>query len=228
MERRMEVNLTVSIDDVHPEQGWGLPGDTCMNYLYELYREFGTKFTLFVPSNYHGKFPLSEHKDWVQWLLDMPYVELAAHGHYHETSNRAIWGECEFAEIKSIDECSARMAMLWKEWDAVGHKPKGWRNPGWLAQRNCIEVIGPMFDYAAVHYEHNHNLPWACKTLYGHDDIQAEGISLHNGNNIMFQSHIAGDWNRNVWNQDNFEQFRNSLAFLHKLYKVNNKFMYEI
>lgn len=224
----MEINLTVSIDDVHPETGWGYPGDVFIDYLHELYQEFGTKFTLFVPSNYHGKFPLSEHKDWVHWLLDMPYIELAAHGHYHETSNRSIWGECEFAEIASVNECLARMTLLWKEWNAVNYTPIGWRNPGWLAQRNCIEVIAPMFKYAAVHYEHNHNLPWGCKTIYGHDDIQAENISLHNGNTIMFQSHVAGNWNKNIWSQDNFEQFKNSLAYIHKTYTVNNKFLKEL
>ena len=37
----------------------------------------------------------------------------------------------------------------------------------------------------------------------------------------MFQSHIAGDWNDNVWNKKNYENFRNVLEYLQKSYKLN-------
>ena len=57
----LALNLTVAIDDIHPEKGWGLPGDECMYYLDELHKEFGTKFTLFIPSNYHNQYPMSEY-----------------------------------------------------------------------------------------------------------------------------------------------------------------------
>ena len=42
------INVTISIDDIHPEKGWGLPGDKCMEYLENLHKEFGAKFTLFI------------------------------------------------------------------------------------------------------------------------------------------------------------------------------------
>ena len=56
-----------------------------------------------------------------------------------------------------------------------------------------------------------------CKTLFGHDGINETDISLHNDNTIMFQSHIAGEWNDNVWNEENYQQLRLSLQHL-----VNN------
>ena len=34
---------------------------------------------------------------------------------------------------------------------------------------------------------------------------------------IMFQSHIAGDWNDNVWNETNYQQMRISLEHLCKM-----------
>jgi hypothetical protein len=224
----MEINLTVAIDDIHPEAGWGLEGDECMQYLDLLNKEFGTKFTLFIPSNYHGSFPLSSHKKWIDWLKGLGYFELAAHGHFHETSNRQQWGECEFAEISSIAECTERVGMMLSEWNQVNHTPIGWRNPGWLAQPNCVKVLGKHFKYAAVHYEHNRNLQWDCKMLFGHDGIHETDISFHNGNCLMFQSHIAGNWNDNIWNKDNYEQFRESLKFIHSNYTVQNKFLSEI
>jgi hypothetical protein len=42
------LDITIAIDDIHPETGWGLPGDECMMYLDDLNREFGAKFTLFT------------------------------------------------------------------------------------------------------------------------------------------------------------------------------------
>ena len=43
---------------------------------------------------------------------------------------------------------------------------------------------------------------------------------------IMFQSHIAGDWNDNVWNEDNYKQMRLSLSHL-KQYKPKFKTLKE-
>ena len=223
----MEINLTVAIDDIHPEKGWGMPGDKCMDYLDLLNKEFGIKFTLFIPSNYHNQFPLSKHKEWIDWLKTLGYFELAAHGHFHKTSNRNIWGECEFAEISTEVECINRVAMMWSEWNEVDHKPVGWRNPGWLAQSVCVDVLGNHFKYAAVHYEHNKGLQWKCKMLFGADGIHETNINLHD-NNLMFQSHIAGDWNQNIWNESNYKQFRESLKFLYDTYSINNKFLIEL
>ena len=68
------MEVTISIDDLHPEPGWGCEGDTCVSYLEELNKEFGCKFTLFVPSNYHRKYPLSKHKDWVDFWNKNGYL----------------------------------------------------------------------------------------------------------------------------------------------------------
>jgi len=205
-------NITIAIDDIHPEKGWGLQGDICMEYLEELNKEFGAKFTLFIPSNYHNNYPISKHKDWIDWLKSKGYFELAAHGHYHMCERTDI-GECEFFEIDTEDKAKLRIGQMMSEWSKVNHKPTGWRNPGWLAHPEAVKWLGPQFKYSAVHYEHNHNLQWECKTIYGHDGINKTDIKLHN-NNVMFQSHIAGDWNDNVWNEENYNQIRLSLQHL--------------
>ena len=61
------MEVVIAIDDLHPEKGWGCEGDECVGYLEKLNEEFGCKFTLFIPSNYHGKYPLSKHKGWVDF-----------------------------------------------------------------------------------------------------------------------------------------------------------------
>lgn len=198
------MNVTISIDDIHPEKGWGLEGDVQMEYLESLNKDFGAKFTLFIPSNYHRNFPISEYKEWIDWLISKKYFELAAHGHFHETSNKGMWGECEFFELQSEDKVSERIKMMLNEWDKVKFKPQGWRNPGWLASPKSCELLHPNFKWVAVHYEHNRNLHWGkCKMFFGHDGINEENIKVHE-NNIMFQSHIAGDWNKNIWNEENY------------------------
>jgi len=206
------MEVTIAIDDIHPEPGWGIEGDKCMEYLDELNKEVGAKFTLFIPSNYHHKFPLSDHKDWIDWLKSKGYFELAAHGHYHQCERTDI-GECEFFELDTADKVDQRIWSMLNEWTKVGHRPKGWRNPGWLAHPVAVEQLGANFEYAAIHYEHNHNLMWQCRTFFGHDGIHETDISLHD-DRIMFQSHIAGDHNDNVWNEENYEQMRLSLNYL--------------
>jgi len=220
------LNLTVAIDDIHPGSGWGLPGDECMGYLDSLHKEFGTKFTLFIPSNYHGQYPLSDHKDWIDWLKSLGYFELAAHGHYHACQRTDI-GECEFFELDNDTIVSERIQMILDEWQKVDHAPIGWRNPGWLAHPIAVKHLGKYFKYAAVHYEHNHNLQWVCKMIFGADGIHETDIHVHDGN-LMFQSHIAGNWNKNSWTKENYEQFRASLEFLHGQYTINNKFIMDL
>lgn len=206
------MEITIAIDDIHPQKDWGLPEDRCMEYLDELNKEFGAKFTLFIPSNYHHEYPISEYKDWIDWLKSKKYFELAAHGHYHSCDRTDI-GECEFFELDTEDKAEYRIQQIMSEWQSVDHMPVGWRNPGWLAHPNAVSVLGKYFKYAALHYEHNHNMQWDCIMVYGADGIHETDISLHNGR-VMFQSHIAGDWNDNVWNETNYEQMRLSLSYL--------------
>lgn len=215
----MKRNVTISIDDLHPEEGWGCEGDESVGYLEELNKEFGCKFTLFIPSNYHGKYPLSEHKDWVDFWKKKDWVELAAHGHYHQCKRNDI-GECEFFELDTEQDTELRVAESLREWLSCGYRPRGWRNPGWLAHPEAVKVISKYFDYAAIHEEHNHGIKWDCETFYGCDGInQTESIQLY-GNTFMFQSHIAGEWNDNMWNEDNYENFRNVLEFLEQEYEL--------
>ena len=115
---------TIAIDDVHPEPGWGMEGDECMIYLRHLHEEFGAKFTLFIPANYHREFPISRYLHWIEWLESLGYFELAAHGHYHDTSDPDRWGECEFAELEP-DAALDRLQMMFNQWGYMGRRPIG-------------------------------------------------------------------------------------------------------
>jgi hypothetical protein len=168
---------------------------------------------------------LRDNKEWIQELNSIEWIELAAHGHFHETSNRSRYGECEFLELDS-DDASYRMMLCCDAWVESGVDwPQGFRPPGWLVnpEANCAinaytidcRQDYPIFKYVAIHNQHNNGLKWNCKEFFGHDDIQGEIVSIHNGDMIMFQSHICGDWNKNVWNQQNFEQFQHTLEYIY-------------
>ena len=210
-------DIVIAIDDVHPEPGWGCEEDESVGYLEELNKEFGCKFTLFIPSNYHGQWPISKYKDWIKFWKSKNWIELAAHGHFHACDRTDI-GECEFLELEADQRIETRLGMCLTEWEKVDHKPLGWRNPGWVAHPNAIKHIGKHFKYAALHEQHNHGMKWDCEMLFGCDGInESDKIQLYN-NVFMFQSHIAGKWNDNCWSEINYENFRQIVKYLQQQY----------
>lgn len=230
MQSFQRLDLTISIDDVNPKNGWRILGDDPEVWLRKLNEEFGVKFTLFIPSNYHKQWPLSENKEWIKELASIEWLELAAHGHYHLCDNPAQYGECEWFEL-GRHEAKYRFDEMCAEWaESLDWFPMGWRSPGWLLNPHNQDIIDQNFDYVAVHYEHNRGLKWnSPKVFFGADGIHQTKLDLHNTNlddkvsMIMFQSHIAGHWNDNVWNQVNYEQLRASLQFLFDTYDITNK-----
>ena len=220
-------NVTISIDDLHPEQGWGCEGDECVSYLEELNKEFGCKFNLFIPSNYHGKYPLSKHKDWVEFWRNKDWVELSAHGHYHDCRNGGP-GECEFAEL-DYNGAIERINDSMVEWLECNYKPKGFRMPGWLCNGESGKAIGENYEYVAIHSHLNDNINFGTKTIKGEDGIhKRDSINIWNENVFMFQSHIAGKTNDNNWNQLNYENFKQILIFLNDNYKLQFKLLKEL
>lgn len=223
----MNLNINIAIDDVHPQRGWRILGDPIEAWLKSLNEEFGARFTLFIPSNYHHQWPISEHKEWILELNSIPYFSCECHGHFHMTKNFQNYGEAEFFELQSEREVNERFDLMISEWLAVDIIPTGFRPPGWLCSEKFNLKINSSswFKYVAVHYQHNQGLKWTKKTFFGHDGINQTEIGIHNYDYsdpsnpigmIMFQSHIAGDWNDNVWNQANYDQLRVSLEHLVK------------
>ena len=192
-----------------------------------LWEEFDCKFTLFIPSNYHNKYPLSKYTDWVNYWLDKEWVELAAHGHYHQCKMDGI-GEQEFLEL-NYKEATDRIMDSHNEWQSCGYFPKGFRMPGWGYNPESGKAVNENYKYIALHDDDKNNSIFIdCRNFYGHDGIhQTDSIQVCN-NTFMFHSHIAGDWNDNIWNEKNYENFRNILSYLEKNYKLSYKTIGEL
>lgn len=235
----MNLQITISCDDICPLKGYRVLGEKPEKWFRELNERFGAKITCFIPSNFHNQAPLSQNKSWVNELNSVDYLELAFHGHLHDTPDRMKYGECEFGFLRDEVEIVQRLHNMAWEWDQCGIFPVGFRTPGWVMSeesKRCIERFSynnKKIEYVAVHYEHNRGMNWNCKTFLGHDGIQQENISIHNVSEdgqtgmIMFQSHIFGNHNHNVWNEANFEQLKISLEHLTENYSYSFKTLAE-
>jgi glycosyltransferase involved in cell wall biosynthesis/peptidoglycan/xylan/chitin deacetylase (PgdA/CDA1 family) len=146
---RKQVIFTV--DDIRPESGCGLElesGSVAM--LRALNQEFGSKFTLFMPTNYYGRLDLRDYQDWVQSILNSDCFEIACHGHHHWNLIPSH-GDMEYL-FKSTDEarwCIQRSLSVFKE---LGIVPRGVKAPGWQYTQDAIPAINEHFEYQADHF----------------------------------------------------------------------------
>lgn len=224
-----KLNIIVCVDDVHPEEGYGCPGEASVNLMDELNKEYGVKFTLFVPSNHHKKYPISENIDWINFWKNKKYIELASHGCYHDVEkySRSQMGEQEFLEL-DYEEAKDRIELMMTDWDLVGYIPKGFRFPGWGCTPGSAKAITETFDYLAIHSYLNNRIHFTgkAKIFRGEQSISdinsqtGEGIQIWS-HGIVFQSHIAGEQNTNNWTNENYEVFRSILESLKKKFELN-------
>ena len=212
-----KVNVIVAIDDVHPEQDWGVEGDEQIQYLDSLNEKYGVKFNLFIPSNYHDKYPIT--KEFVDFWKSKDYVELSNHGHYHACKSEGI-GEMEFFEL-NYGEAVERVQESLNLWESCGYKPKGFRAPGWGVNQESADAISSYFEWVAGHEEINKGINFSTQFFVGCDGInEPDSLSLY-GQTFMFQSHINGIHNQNVWNEENYLHFEQVIEYLLKEYELN-------
>ncbi|HOX08041.1 MAG TPA: glycosyltransferase [Planctomycetota bacterium] len=141
----------ITVDDVRPEPGFGgrRAGDT-LGMLLKLYEELGTRFTLFVPTDWKGAWPVAEHLDWLGWLLEQPCFEVACHGHLHAVAPGSDDpGEFRGIESERLDEILGRSIDAFAK---RGHRPQGIRAPGWFLERSGYGVFSRRFRYVADHF----------------------------------------------------------------------------
>jgi len=114
---------------------------------------------------------------------------------------------------------------LWKE---CGHTPTGFRTPGWGITQQAATAISSYFDWVAGHEQINKDIVFPTQYFIGADGIhETEDISLY-GDTFMFQSHIQGDWNDNVWNEKNYLHFEQVVKYLLSQYELQFKTISEI
>ena len=175
-------------------------------------------FNLFIPSNYHDKYPIT--KDFVDFWKQYDWIEMSNHGHYHACKNNGI-GEMEFYEL-TTGEANQRIQESLSLWEECGYKPHGFRAPGWGLTQDTANVVSSYFQWIAGHEEINKDIVWPSDTKFfvGCDGInEPDSLSLY-GNTFMFQSHINGVHNDNVWTEENYLHFEQVLDYLLSQYEL--------
>ena len=219
-----KLNVIVCVDDMHPEDGWGCPEDRQTHLISELNKEYGVQYTLFMPSNHHSKYPVSENKEWVDFWKSKDWVEIGAHGRYHDVFKytRQQLGECEFLEL-DYEESKDRIELMLADWAMVDCRPRGFRFPGWRCTPESGRAATEQFDYLALHSEINNRIRFSggAKIFRGDSSIvDKSSVQIWN-HGVVFQSHIAGKTNKNNWTDQNYETFRLILDALRKNYILN-------
>jgi hypothetical protein len=128
-------------------------------------------------------------------------------------------GDQEFLEL-NYTEATERIQESLALWEECGHRPKGFRSPGWGITQEAATAVSSYFDWVAGHEQINQNIVFPTQYFIGADGIhETENISLY-GDTFMFQSHIQGDWNDNVWNEKNYLHFQKVLDYLLSQYEL--------
>lgn len=204
------LTCAISVDDVRPEPGFGgLRDKGPLGYLLRLHEESGSKFTLFVPTNWKGKWPVEEHLDWLEWLVSEPCFEVACHGHFHATEP----GSPDPGEFRGGD--AERLGSILQEslglFAKVGHRPLGVKAPGWLLEPSAYSVFDRRFQYVADHVVGTQlsrlsgarlvRVPY----LYTIDEL---GPWTDRGH-VILQSHVAPEGRiTNGWSERLYERVR--------------------
>ena len=164
------------------------------------------------------------NKEWVDFCKRKNWIELAAHGCYHDVFKytRQEIGECEFYEL-DFKEAVDRVELMMTEWGLVDHIPRGFRFPGWQCTPDSARSVSNVFDYLAIHPNLNNRIRFTgkAKIFRGDSSIVDKGSIQIWNHGIVFQSHIAGKANENNWTDQNYETFRAILNALQKKYTLN-------
>jgi hypothetical protein len=142
--------LAICVDDVRPEPGFGGTRERgSLGFLIRLYEEFGCKATLFVPTNWQGRWPLAENMDWLQWLLEQPCFEVACHGHLHAVRpDSPDPGEFRGLRPEAVGPIIQQSLAVFR---TGGCEPVGFKPPGWFLEPSGYAILDHHFQYVADH-----------------------------------------------------------------------------
>ena len=218
--QKKPINIVFSVDDVHPEIGYGLlKNNDQFKYLKKLNDEFGLKFTLFLIPFWHGikEFDIQKHKDWITWIQTQGFYEIAAHGVTH-AGNKQELGAMELMNI-STEELSKKIQDSKKLFLNCGVNARGFKTPGWEHPKELYAILPTAgFEWIADHFIGEKpiifsndlvQLPYNCNTEELHNAFPRETAILH--------SHISPkEGNKNGWTETLYQSVRNYLLELQK------------
>ena len=215
------MKLVIDVDDVHPEKGYGY-NDKEIQYLDKLHDEFGCRFTLFMPINWHNKFDITENRSWFLELVDRGYFEIAAHGVTHTGVDGSAR---EFLNTSEVI-LAAKLLMITECFDELDYSPSGIKPPGWDSIPEAANLFCEFFDYfctdfrghSPVKYNDSYNIPYTYSIHESYD------LKNYNQDIVILHSHINEICGDNGWNSKLYEKVRSDLSNV----EFDNRFMVDL
>lgn len=217
----MTLKIAFTVDDVHPEVGFGLLLENDpLCYLKELNKEFGAKFTLFVTPLWanNPSFSILNNTQWYKILCNLPYCEIAQHGLTHQASIPQAQAQ-EFYNLPS-EEVEKRIVVGKEMMEKFGKKIVGFKSPGWTTPPFTYNILkNHGFKYIVDHFlgttPINHNGIYRVPYTFSIDKIfhteYQEGY-------LIFHSHISRkDETSNGWDETLYKHVQGYLRYI-----VNN------
>lgn len=214
----MTLKIAFSVDDVHPEVGFGLLMDNDpLMYLKKLHQEFGCKFTLFAVPQWQNnpKFAVQNNLQWYKILGKLPYYEIAQHGLTHQASRPEAQAQ-EFYGL-SPEDVEKRIVYGKKAFEEAGIKVVGFKSPGWNTPPFTYDLLKKHgFKYVGDHFlgttPINQNGLYRVPYTFSIDKIFHMGYT---DGYVILHSHISRkDGTMNGWNEDLYKHVRGYLLAL--------------
>jgi len=222
----MVLKIAWSVDDVAPIPEHGLNrGGGNFKYLFELNKELGVKFTLFVIPNYKGNYDIRNYKNWCDWIKSLDFCEIANHGFYHWNPVRNDW--LEFIGITK-PQAEILLKNSTEAFSEMGIYPKILKIPGWEFESEFMDLF-PKYGFKALadHFvslkpikltNGFYRIPYTLSTENLHSSHYADTLVLH--------SHIATDGtNKNGFTEEHYQEVRKFLKNIIEKNKGNVKFV---
>jgi len=230
-----KLNLAISIDDVNPSNVEASISDPLISKIIYLNNKYGIKTTFFVPANFLGKFYLKDHKEWCQFMDSLDFVEIAAHGFFHDFEEIDADKSCkEFSKI-SYEKCIIRSNEIKEAFTYFSSKTiEGWKMPGWEFNLESLKAISENFNYLYPHPEHINiykSISKNAKIINSKNTFDIQGnIPYQNlqDNPLVLHSHVDGPTNNNKWTDYNFAKLQLSLSDIFQFFKVENCFIKDL
>lgn len=219
---KKQLKILFSVDDVHPEMGYGLyQNQDQFKYLKKLHDEFGIKFTLFTVPLWHGdqQMDIRKHKTWMTWIKDQNFYEIAMHGLTH-TGNKPELGAMELMNI-STEELQKRLIQSKMMFQECGILPTGFKTPGWTHPKELYQILPIIgIDWIADHFIGEQPIILSNGTIQIPYNCNIEHLEFSHPQNIaIFHSHISPkEGNKNGWTEDLYKKTRDYLLKLKEDY----------
>lgn len=202
------MKIVIDVDDFHPEKGYGLY-DRELCFMDDLHEQFGCKFTLFTPTNWHDEYDITHYTRWFKEISMRPWYEIGAHGILHSAPD----GSSREFLFTTPDQLEAKCVQMKETFESLDYEVKGVRPPGWDMIPEAKDIFAEHFDYMATHhighepvkYKDTWDVPYSYCI---HDNFNLKSVE---SDTVILHAHANPKSGDNGWDVRLYQKIRDDL-----------------